>query len=68
MLSSADVGRLLRVSDSTLSRWRIKGNGPPYERRGLGRVVYDEAELRAWAKANRMRVWEDDEGATNAAS
>lgn len=61
MLTTADVGKLLRVSDSTLSRWRVRGEGPPFQRHGLGRVVYDEAEVRAWAKANRMRVWDDKE-------
>ena len=42
----------LGVSDSTLAKWRMRGDPPGY--RKLGRVVvYDQAELDAWLESCR---------------
>jgi predicted site-specific integrase-resolvase len=67
MLTTEEVAKLLRVAPGTLARWRVSGKGPPFHRRGLGRVVYEPAELRTWAKAERITIWEDEEP-TDAAS
>ena len=36
----------------TLARWRIQGCGPAYRKFGR-RVVYAQADLTAWAEAQR---------------
>lgn len=60
MLTTEDLAKILRVAPGTLARWRVSGKGPPFQRRGLGRVVYDAEQVRAWAKAERVTIWEDE--------
>ena len=67
MLTTEEVAKILRVAPGTLARWRVSGQGPPYQRRGLGRVVYNLEQIRAWAKAERVTMWEEEEE-TDAAS
>jgi Helix-turn-helix domain len=53
-LTVVEAAALLRISEITLSRWRIQGCGPPYRKFGR-RVVYDRADLIAWADAQRKQ-------------
>ena len=48
-LDEAAASRLLNVSQRTLQRWRTAGDGPPYIRAGVRRVLYDVAAVEAWA-------------------
>ena len=48
-LDEAAASRLLNVSQRTLQRWRTTGDGPPYIRAGVRRVLYDAAAVRGWA-------------------
>jgi predicted DNA-binding transcriptional regulator AlpA len=42
------------VTESTLEKWRLGTNGPPYIKLGPRRVVYERQALDEWA-ANRRR-------------
>jgi predicted site-specific integrase-resolvase len=46
--NQTEAADLLRVSERTLERWRIEGNGPLFRRFGR-RIVYAETDLKAWA-------------------
>lgn len=47
LLTTAEVAKRCRVSDSTVRYWRATGYGPPSFRVGR-RVVYREAGVREW--------------------
>ncbi len=47
-LTTKEAALELRLSRHTLEAWRIKGIGPQFRKLGR-RVVYDKAELIAWA-------------------
>lgn len=47
-LRTPEAGRLVGLSARTLEKHRTYGTGPRYRKIG-GRVVYDEADLMAWA-------------------
>jgi Helix-turn-helix domain len=49
-LSAGEAAAFLRVSSVTLGRWRIEGCGPTYRKFGR-RVLYERADLIAWAEA-----------------
>lgn len=53
-LTTAEAAEFLRLSQITLSRWRGEGGGPPYRKFG-SRVLYDMADLIAWAAARQRR-------------
>ncbi|MFT8243261.1 helix-turn-helix transcriptional regulator [Roseomonas sp. BN140053] len=38
----------IEVSRRTLQRWRAEGNGPPYIRAGLRRILYDPTKTDEW--------------------
>jgi hypothetical protein len=42
----------LDLSCSTLAKFRLRGDGPPYSKLGRA-VVYDREDLEAWAHARR---------------
>ena len=48
-LSIAQTAQLLELSENTLAAWRSTGRGPEYTRIN-GRVAYNEATTREWAK------------------
>ena len=55
-LSTEQAGVFLGVSESTLEKWRFRGFGPAYHKYGAhrsSRVVYDTADLQAWAESQR---------------
>lgn len=47
-LRAARVAHYLDVSRSTLAKWRMNGNGPPYHRCGPRIVYYYKHEIDAW--------------------
>jgi excisionase family DNA binding protein len=51
-LRARKAAEYLGVSDSTLAKWRMRGDPPSY--RKLGRVVvYDQADLDRWLETCR---------------
>ena len=58
--TTVEAARYLRLSHSTLKRYRVTGEGPVYSRMG-GRVRYRREHLDAWA-AERERVSTVDDG------
>ena len=47
-LTQAEAADFLRISERTLERWRVEGNGPRFRRFGR-RVVYAKSDLEIWA-------------------
>jgi len=45
---------LLGCARQTLERWRWEGTGPPFVRLSRKLVVYDVADLEAWALARKV--------------
>jgi predicted DNA-binding transcriptional regulator AlpA len=50
VLSPSDAALLIGLSESTLAKLRLNGNGPPYCKLGR-RVVYRAEDLRAWLES-----------------
>lgn len=50
-LNTPRAAALIGVSESTLTKWRKAGEGPPYHRRGPRLVYYLRAEVEAWLLA-----------------
>lgn len=47
-LTQHEASALLRVSERTLERWRVEGQGPAFRRFGR-RIVYARCDLMEWA-------------------
>jgi len=47
-LRAIEAAQYLRVSRSTLAKWRMNGQGPPFHRCGPRLVYYIKGELDAW--------------------
>ena len=54
VLSAAQVADQLGLSESTLAKMRLSGDGPPYSKLGR-RVVYRPDDIDAWLASNRFR-------------
>jgi excisionase family DNA binding protein len=52
---TGEAAEYLRLSRSTLAKYRISGLGPVYEKAGERIVLYDEAALDEWLKQRRRR-------------
>lgn len=52
----------LDVSESTLAKMRLVGNGPPYCKLSRKLVVYDVVALDEWVKARERLSTSDDGG------
>jgi predicted DNA-binding transcriptional regulator AlpA len=61
LLTQRDAARLLRLSERTLERLRLLGNGPRYVKT-TRRVLYREADLEAWV-ASRLTTSTSEVGA-----
>ena len=46
--TQGEAADFLRISERTLERWRVEGNGPRFRRFGR-RVVYSKSDLEIWA-------------------
>jgi predicted DNA-binding transcriptional regulator AlpA len=47
-LNQSESAMFLRISERTLERWRIEGQGPRFRRFGR-RIVYAKTDLETWA-------------------
>ena len=54
-LRSKEAAAYLGISPSTLAKWRMRGEGPPFERCGPRLVVYRLEAIRAWLEERRNR-------------
>jgi len=60
------VAKLLAVSERSLEAWRRRGLGPPcISLPGVRVVLYDEARLLAWVRANERARKCSDNGAAS---
>lgn len=50
-----EAGRILGLSPSTLAKWRMTGDGPPFQKLSARCVRYAVADLEAWM-ASRTRL------------
>ena len=60
LLSPVDVAARLRVSISTLNKWRLTGVGPRFAKIG-SKISYDEAGVDEWL-STRLRMSTSDRG------
>jgi hypothetical protein len=51
-LRTEDAAAHLRISVSTITKWRVWGKGPPYAKL-IGTIVYSRQDLDAWATARK---------------
>ena len=58
-LDTREAARLLGLSNRTLDRYRVTGEGPVFHRFGT-RIRYAQADLDEWAAARRMRSTSDE--------
>jgi predicted DNA-binding transcriptional regulator AlpA len=47
-LWASDAAAYLQLSRSTLAKWRMKDEGPPYHRCGRRLIFYYKCEIDAW--------------------
>ena len=45
----------LSIPRRTLQRWRVSGDGPPFVRAGMRRIVYRREAVEAWATSREYR-------------
>jgi excisionase family DNA binding protein len=50
-LWASEAAKYLQLSRSTLAKWRMKGEGPPFHRCGARLVYYSRPEIDAWLAA-----------------
>jgi predicted DNA-binding transcriptional regulator AlpA len=50
-LKAIEAAKYLRVSRSTLAKWRMSGQGPPYHHCGPRLINYLQHEIDAWLAA-----------------
>jgi predicted DNA-binding transcriptional regulator AlpA len=50
-LKSIEASHYLRVSRSTLAKWRMSGGGPPFHYCGPRLIYYFQHEIDAWLAA-----------------
>jgi excisionase family DNA binding protein len=50
-LRAVEAAQYLRVSRSTLAKWRMSGGGPPHHRCGPRLVYYFKSEIDTWLAA-----------------
>jgi hypothetical protein len=66
-LDTSDAAATLRLSQSTLNKWRLTGGGPKYLKLGR-RVLYSRDTLNAWAKGRERASTSDPGGLRQAAA
>lgn len=55
VLSPSLAAERLGLSESTLAKMRLRGDGPSYIKLGVRRVGYLEKDLVGWVEARRFR-------------
>ena len=58
VVTAAEAARMLGLSESTLAKLRLNGNGPVYCKLGR-RVVYRPADLEQWLRSRTTRDTSD---------
>ena len=58
LVDTREAAKMLRLSPSTLAKWRCYGQGPAFVRVGA-RVFYESAELERFIERNRCRSTSD---------
>ncbi len=58
VVAAAEAARMLGLSESTLAKLRLNGNGPVYCKLGR-RVVYRPADLEQWLHSRTVRDTSD---------
>jgi predicted DNA-binding transcriptional regulator AlpA len=53
-LRPSEAAAYLRLSISTLAKWRLSGSGPPYSKVGRA-VVYRRHDLDSWLDARQLQ-------------
>jgi predicted DNA-binding transcriptional regulator AlpA len=59
VLRTPQAADYVGLSASTLEKFRLTGNGPPYQKAGPKIVVYRPEDLDAWLHASRRRSTSD---------
>ncbi len=54
LLRTKEAAARVGLAETTLEKLRCLGGGPPYFKVSRKRVVYDLAELDAWARSKRF--------------
>lgn len=47
-LIQSEAAELLRISERTLERMRLTGDGPPFMKVGARRVIYRQSDIESW--------------------
>jgi predicted DNA-binding transcriptional regulator AlpA len=58
-----DAASYLGASESTLAKWRLRGDGPPYSKCGPRLIIYDIADIDAWIAGRKRSSTSEDGGA-----
>ena len=58
-LRTPEAARALGLSISTMTKMRLRGDGPIYLKLGPRAVAYDPRDLQAWAELRRRRSTSD---------
>jgi predicted DNA-binding transcriptional regulator AlpA len=58
-LRSPEAARYLGISESTLNKTRLTGNGPPFVKVTPRAVAYRKSDLDAWLEARLRRSTSD---------
>lgn len=58
-LRSSDAAAFIGLSQSTLSKMRIRGDGPRYSKLGPRVVIYEVADLVDWIDQNKRNHTSD---------
>ena len=58
-LDTREAAQYLGLSNRTLDRYRVTGEGPVFHKFGT-RIRYAQADLEEWAAARRMRSTSDE--------
>jgi predicted DNA-binding transcriptional regulator AlpA len=59
VLRTPQAAEYVGLSSSTLEKFRLNGNGPPYQKAGPKIVVYRPEDLDAWLSSQRRRSTSD---------
>ena len=53
ILLTPDAARFIGAKESTLEKWRLRGDGPPFIRIGPRKIGYLRSDLDAWLVSRR---------------
>jgi len=59
-LTEAEFSERYHIARRTAQRWRITGDGPPFVRVGVRKVVYRQSDCEAWAAAQTFTSRADE--------